>query len=146
MSENKTIITAEIVEKDIVTIEQVEKDIATVEIKTIDMIPRASHIVDIEEFDIDGASERDVLVYDSATEKYATKSLTELIEYYLKIEEPTKVTARKFKTSQKMVSGTLQVWLNGIEEKYITVIDSRNFKFLFDLDSDDIVRVKYIRQ
>ena len=65
---------------------------------------------------------------------------------YIIIEEPTKVTSKKFQTANPFEATRLKVFLNGIKEKYITVLSDTEFEFDIDTVVDDIIEVEYIKK
>ena len=70
---------------------------------------------------------------------------TALAEYLIQ-ETPTKVTTKRFQTSQPYVSTHLKVFFNGIKEKHITEISDTEFEFDIDTETEDIVEVEYIKK
>lgn len=65
---------------------------------------------------------------------------------YIIIEEPTKVNSKRFQTASPFESTNLKVFLNGIKEKYVTVISDTEFEFEDDTVTDDIVEVEYLKK
>ncbi len=61
-------------------------------------------------------------------------------------EVPTRITSKKFRADNSFVANSLQVFLNGIKEKYITVNSSTDFSFSFDTVTLDILEISYIKQ
>jgi len=60
-------------------------------------------------------------------------------------ENPTKISSKRFQTLNSYTSGSLQVYLNGIKEKYITEIDSNKFEFEIDTIEEDTIEISYIK-
>lgn len=60
-------------------------------------------------------------------------------------EIPTKVNSKRFNTNYNFLSGSLRVFLNGIKEKYITIIDSNTFELPIDTIVDDNIEVNYVK-
>lgn len=52
--------------------------------------------------------------------------------------------SKEFQTSKNFVTGTLTVYLNGLREHYITIINSNTFEFGIDIIATDLVDVEYI--
>jgi len=80
-------------------------------------------------------------------------NVIDILSYYEKtvtsdivIETPTKITSKRFETSNSWVSGTLMVLFNGIKEKYITEINSTTFELPIDINTDDDIEVHYLKQ
>lgn len=130
-------------ENDILYVEMVEKEIITVEFSTIDVVPSRANTLDVE---LTNPEEYHILRYDSSLCKWVNVSFDEFLNYFLRHETPTKISSKQFRTAYKFYSGTIEVYLNGIKEKEITVIDDRNFEFKIDTISTDTIEVKYIKK
>lgn len=61
-------------------------------------------------------------------------------------EVPIKINSKRFNTNFNFATGSLIVFLNGIKEKYITIIDSTTFEFLIDTITEDDIEVNYIKE
>jgi len=123
--------------------------LVTVEFSTIDSLPARvdiANLKDITDVEADSPSNLQVLKYNSSTGYWENVSITSLLEHYTKIEEPTKITAKRFQTSQKFISGSLSVSLNGLIEKNITIINSNIFELPIDSIVSDTVECRYIKQ
>lgn len=108
-------ISATIVEVESITVEIVEKEPILVTLQTVDMIQDRSWVVQ---------TIKDCFVYN---------------------EVPTKVNSKKFRADNSFISKTLQVFLNGIKEKYITVDSSTDFSFAVDTITGDEIEISYIK-
>lgn len=136
-------------DNEILEVELVEKEIISIEFSTIDSLPARVDIAtlgDITNVTIDSILNLQVLRYNESTGYWENKNITELITDFTKYEEPTKITSKRFQTSYDFISGTLEVWLNGIKEKEITIIDTNTFEFKIDTITNDVIEVRYIRQ
>ena len=60
-------------------------------------------------------------------------------------EVPTKLNLTTFRTRYSYIGMSLKVYLNGLEEFYITKLTSNTFAFEIDTLSDDMVTVDYIK-
>ena len=60
-------------------------------------------------------------------------------------EIPTQITSTRFRTAYNYEIGTLQVFLNGLKERYVTRTGSNEFTFDLATISTDIVEVSYIK-
>jgi len=109
----------------------VEKELVEVKLKCIDL-SRPGSITQITEFDIDNPVEGQIFVYENG--KWVNSTVSDVIQHYHEQEEPTKINAKRFQTSKAFITDDLQIFLNGIKEKEITIIDS------------DTIEVVYIRQ
>ena len=131
------------VEKDLVNIDFIEKEIIDVKLKCVDLL-RPGSISKITEFDISNPVEGQILIY--IGDKWVNTTSSELIAYYNVSEVPTKITDKIFRTSISFASADLQVFLNGLKQINITVIDSKNFELPIDSVETDTIEVVYIRQ
>ncbi len=68
------------------------------------------------------------------------------ISLFIFNEIPTKINSKRFSTDSDFESETLRVFLNGIKEKYITIINSNTFEFLIDTITEDDIEVNYIKE
>lgn len=147
MSDNPINITAEIVEKNIVTADIVEKNIIDVNIKTIDILPRKAYLTELSDVSQQiPYAERQVWVYSESEKVFVNKLLTELLEYYTKIETPIKIGLNKYQLNYSAIPGTLLIFLNGISETHITIISDKIFEFTGNIDDTDNIQVKYYRK
>lgn len=101
---------------------------------------------------------REVITADIVEKEIISVELTSIdtISYYRKYLEANLIKesaivvnplpSKRFKTSKTFVTGTLSVYLNGIREKYITIINNTTFDMPIDIITGDIVEVEYIEQ
>ena len=68
------------------------------------------------------------------------------IRNYIVLEEPTKITSKRFQTSHPYVSGLLKVFYNGLKEINIVEISDTEFELPIDSITDDTVEVEYFKQ
>lgn len=54
--------------------------------------------------------------------------------------------SKRFKTSKLFVTDNLSVYLNGLNEYHIVIIDNMTFEFKIDIIDTDIVHVEYIEK
>jgi hypothetical protein len=100
--------------------------------------------------------ERDIITVNFA-EKEIVKvnfKVLDVIQYYRKYIESGVVKedaiivssfpTKRFTTSLPFVDDTLSVYLNGINEKFITVIDNQTFDLPINVIEGDTVRIEYI--
>ena len=59
-------------------------------------------------------------------------------------EIPTKLTVRRFQTSEEYVPSSLSVFFNGLKERYITEVTSTTFDMPIDTIVNDTIEVEYI--
>ena len=140
-------ITAEIIQKNIVTAEIIEKAIVDVNFSTIDMIPRKVYLTELTDVSQQiPYAERQVWVYSESEKVFVNKLLTELLEYYTVIEEPTKIGLNKYQLNYSAIPNKMLVFLNGISETHITIISDKVFEFTGNIDDTDYIQVKYYRK
>ena len=130
-----------------IIIDHVDNELITVELSEIDLIPRKSNINELEDVTITNPQNGDILIYEDGY--YVNKPLEELeseIPNFIFNEIPTKLTVKKFQVANVFRTGTLRVFLNGIKEKNITIINSTTFELPIDSVTLDIIEVSYIKQ
>ena len=111
----KEYLEATIVEVEIIEVEFVEEDLITVNFNTIDVIQDRAWVVQ---------TVKDCFVFNEA---------------------PTKVTAKRFRANNEYIQKTLQVVLNGIKEKHITIHSNTDFSFPIDTVITDDIEISYIK-
>jgi len=147
MSEELGTITAQLVEKDLIHVTFIEKEIISAEITTVGLVPDRRNLVSLMDVDVVDLSDLQILVYNADTEKWENEYLSDIIkEYQIIGQTPTKLSATTFQTANNYISGSIQVMLNGIVEKYITKIPNNKFSFPYNTVTDDIVTVNYIKK
>jgi len=60
-------------------------------------------------------------------------------------EVPTKLTSKKFRADNEYVETSLQVFLNGIKEKNITIHSTTDFSLPIDTVVSDYIEINYIK-
>lgn len=108
-------IEATLVETEVVEVNFVEEDVISVNFTTIDTIQDRGYIVET----VKGC--------------------------FVFSENPTAIDTKRFRALNAYVDGSLQVLLNGIKEKYITVHSSTEFSFLIDTVPTDDIEISYIK-
>ena len=76
----------------------------------------------------------------------------DVLDYYAKttlatnyvVETPTKLTVKRFQTSDIWVAGTLIVFFNGLKEKNITEVTTTTFDLPIDTVVADTIEVQYM--
>jgi len=111
----KEYLEATIVEAEIIEVEFVEEDLITVNFNTIDVIQDRGWVVQ---------TVKDCFVFN---------------------ETPTQVTAKRFRANNEYVQTSLQVILNGLKEKHITIHSNTDFSFPIDTVINDEIEVSYIK-
>lgn len=66
--------------------------------------------------------------------------------YNLLLEIPSKVNSKRFQTSEDFITTKLLIFLNGVQEKEITIIDDNTFEFKIDTEVTDSVYVQYVQK
>jgi len=77
----------------------------------------------------------------------------DVLDYYAKttlatnyvVETPTKLTVKRFQTSDIWVAGTLIVFFNGLKEKNITEVTTTTFDLPIDTIVADTIEVQYMK-
>lgn len=128
-------------------VEFIEKELVEVNFNIIDSIPPiVTHIDDLEDVELNNVLNRQYLRYNSSTEKWENVTLEIILEENCIFNElPIKINTKRFQTANDYTSGTLQAFLNGIKEYYITEISSNQFEFDIDTEADDMVEISYVR-
>jgi len=104
-------------------VELVERELVNVNIAEKELIKVNLNVIDI-------------------IERTSADALTDFAVYN---ETPTKLTAKRFQTDNNFMTGTLRVFLNGIKEKNITIINDNKFELPIDSITSDTVEVNYIK-
>jgi len=133
---------------EIFNVELIEKEIVDVSLNVIDIIPKVTSLESLDNIDINGLINKQFLVYNSSTGTWQNKNLTELLDYFTKIETPTKIDTTKFQVSDTFLASSLIVWFNGIKENHIINIDenAKTFEFKIPILDDDIIECKYLKK
>jgi len=134
----------ELVEKEFAEVELIEKEFTEVELSVIDLIPRRRNIYEFDDVNIDDAENDDILVREG--EYWVNKPISTIITDIVHNEEPSFISGKKFQTAQAYLTGSLEVFLNGIKEKFITQISDTQFELpIYDPSYDD-VEISYIKK
>jgi len=121
----------------------IEKELVEVKLNCIDLLQPGS-IANITEFNINNPVEGQVLVYTDG--KWVNTTHSAIISHYHVIEEPTKLTARRFRTSVPFIEEDLQVTFNGLVENNLIIHSNTEFSFGLDILESDEIRANYIRE
>lgn len=147
---SKENLTIEIVSKEILTAEIVEKELIDVELYVVDIVTGIifRNISEMEDVALSSPVDGQILVLEGGV--WVNKTVSVIIDTYaVHNEVPTNVNplpSKQFQTAEDFRSETLKVYLNGILEKNITVVDDNTFEFLIDIESSDEVLCDYIKQ
>ena len=134
-------------ETQIFDVELIEQQLIDVSLTSVDLIPRISHITEAGDTTITNPQNGDILIYED--DYWINKSLEELeseIPNFIFNEVPTKINSKRFQLANTFRTGTLRVFLNGIKEKQIVIINSTTFEFKIDTVTEDDIEVSYIKQ
>ena len=129
------------------TVEFIEKELVDIELAVIDVIPRRTYITELDDIAITNPQNGDILIHESGN--WVNKPSEELeseIPNFIFNEVPTKINSKRFQVANIFRTGTLRVFLNGIKEKQITIINSTTFEFKIDTVTEDDIEVSYIKQ
>ena len=129
------------------TVEFIEKELVDIELAVIDVIPRRTYITELDDIAITNPQNGDILIHESGN--WVNKPSEELeseIPNFIFNETPTKIDSKRFQVANIFRTGTLRVFLNGIKEKQITIINSTTFEFKIDTVTEDDIEVSYIKQ
>lgn len=133
----KELIDIELIEKELISIEIIEKITTPIEVDLIDKELINVNLVDKELVEI---------ILNAIDILPGYKADFEAIMFAFVFNEiPTKINSKMFRTNHDVMTGTLRVFLNGIKEKYITIVNSNTFKFLIDTVLEDDIEVNYIK-
>ena len=105
------------------TTELIEKELITVELVEKELITVELKVIDILDY-------------------YRSYTVSNLIK-----EEATPTAplpSKEFRTSKNFATDTLTVYLNGLKEHYITIVNPNTFEFEIDIISTDLVDVEYV--
>ena len=144
----KDFIGIEFSEKDIVTVQVgdlFDHDIIKCEFKSIDYVPTAGQLSVLADVDVADAEDGQVLTFDFLTKKWYSSTISEIVTGAIYEEIPTQITVRIFQTAHAYIANTLKVYLNGIEEQYISKLSSTRFSFGININPNDTVVVDYIK-
>jgi len=104
-------------------------------------------IGDISDITVASPLPKQLLEYDDTLGMWTNKSITDLLTFYsIKNEVPTKVSAKIFTTASRYLAGSIEIYLNGIKERYITEDSDTQFSFLEDTELDDYITVSYVKK
>jgi len=107
---------ATLTEKERIEVEFVEEELISVNINTIDIIDNRDWI------------------------------LAGFINYFVFNEVPTRLTSKRFQAQYNYRSATLQVFINGIKEKNITIHSSKEFSFPINTLTEDEIEICYVKE
>lgn len=135
--------------RDILVTELVEKELVNVTLGEAEMSP-AQHLTDIADVTITNVQDDDVLSFDQATGHWINKNVIEVAHSQFVFNEiPTQIAGALYSVVNKYVSGSLQVFVNGLKI-YATQItyDSLNAQFTLDFtpDGSDLMECNYVKQ
>jgi hypothetical protein len=117
-----------------------------VNMATIDFVPSAQHFLALLDVDPTGVADGDVFVYSSVDHKFHPISIDSFIQSVTIYEEvPNQIDVRTFQTVNNYIPNSLKVYLNGLEEIYITKIAPNKFAFEIDTDILDIITCDYTK-
>lgn len=140
----KEVMQLDLVEKEIMQVGFVEKEIVEVELAVIDIIPRRKNITDLDDVNITDVVESEILVREGAY--WVNKPLSTVTIDTVHNEEPVFVSDKIFHADQAYLLGSLEVFLNGIKEKYITQISDTHFELPIYDPTYDIIEISYIKK
>lgn len=129
------------------TVEFIERELVDIELAVIDIIPRKINVTDLLDVTTTSPQNGDILIYEDGY--WINKPLEELeseIPNFIFNEIPTKINSKRFQVANALRTGTLRVFLNGIKEKQIIIINSTTFEFKIDTVTEDDIEVSYIKQ
>ena len=143
------ILVTELIEKETLTTEFVEKDLVNVTLNTAEGT-LAQNLADITDVTITNVQDDEVLSYDSASGLWINKNIAEVgLTNLIFNEVPTLVIGSTYSVLNPYISGTLQVFLNGLKI-YATQItyDQNNAKFTLDFvaEGGDLLECNYVKQ
>lgn len=127
-------------------VELVEKQLVDIELSSIDLIPRRTYITELDDVTITSPLNGDILIYENGY--WINKPLEDLeseIPNFIFNEVPTKINSKRFQVANTFRTGTLRVFLNGIKEKEIIIINSTTFEFKIDTITEDTIETCYIK-
>ena len=129
-------------------VEMIERELVEVILNTVDVLPdTTTRLENLDDVNLDNLLDQQYLKYDASSGKWVNVTLEEIIqESSVYNESPTKLTAKKFQTTNSFVSNTLRVFLNGIKEKNITIESSNEFSLPIDSNVDDYIEVNYVKE
>ncbi len=138
----------ELIEKELISVEIVEKEIFIVQLNTLDVIPRKTYIWELADVDITTFQNKQVLVYNSVTEKLENKYLSDILNFN---ETPINVNAlpsKRFRVAKAFLTGQLQVFLNGqkVHTSEITIHSDMEFSYPIDIVANDKIEVNYLKK
>lgn len=137
-------------ENEVLITELVEKDLVDVTLNTIDIgLGERRNLNDLDDVNILSRQDGWVVTYDSTTETYTLESLPDGLINLVFNEVPTQVAGALYSVINPYVSGTLQVFVNGLKI-YATQIsyDQNNAKFTLDFipEGSYLIEVNYCKQ
>lgn len=143
---DKTTFKCELVEKNLIKAEIINKTILGAKLYQVDLISRKTYVDDLDDISSINPSTGDFLVYKG--DAYYNTSFNSIINTYLiKDESPSLVSGNTYQTNNNFVSGTLNVFLNGLKLKEIEyTIESTNSFSISGIISEDDLRVNYIKK
>ena len=143
--------TVELVEKEILTTDFVEKELIEVKLYSVDVgLGIRRNLNDLDDVVITSVQDDEVLSYDSASELWINKSLSEIQLTQLVMNEvPNLVAGATYSVNNKYVNDSLQVFVNGLKQISTDVSKNGNnkqFTLAFTLEITDTIEVAYVKQ
>ena len=104
-------------------VELIEKDLVNIEFTEKEIITVELKVIDILDY-------------------YRTYIVSNLVKEEAIPTAP--LPSKEFRTSKNFATDTLTVYLNGLKEHYITIVNPNTFEFEIDIVDTDIVDVEYV--
>lgn len=126
-------------------VELIDTHLLDVDLVCVDII-NSVNLSSISDVNISNVQDGQLLVYNATTEKWENTTIDLIVQDVSVFDEaPARITTKKFRTSNNYQSGTLRVYFNGLREKNITEVNSKDFEIPIDSEILDDVRVDYIK-
>jgi len=138
-------------ENEVLITELIEKELVDVTLNAVDIgLGERRNLNDLDDVLLANPQDEDVLSFDHATGKWVNRSIAEVNLSDLVFNEiPVQVAGALYSVVNPYVSGTLQVFVNGLKT-YATQItyDPNNSRFTLDFtpDGSDLLECNYVKQ
>lgn len=133
--------------KEDIKVEVIERDFVNVDFKIIDVAPPIlKYLSELLDVTVDNPLDEQLLQYNETTGKWENKTFTSIVNDRTVFNElPTQLTPTLFQTGNDFIPGKLQVFVNGIKERFFTEVGSNQFQLGEDTVVGDIIEVNYIK-